>query len=205
MNGWSCVCWLAIWCIHLWIISCFRCIGHSYFLFIFWGLMNGVVHIKILFVYRSYFSFSFPQHVIHFSSNYHLMCYPQLCLYLWLLTGSLLYLLCKSWLFGCGWPCAHLTRNIPLGPFLMYTSFSLLMIFYYRFELPDPWFMSKCWIELAMVAVKVLLESVIVFNMQSTGWSHPCMRNLLVPGCPMLKQNIFVLLLHNWHAESLPV
>ena len=64
-------------------------------------------------------------------------------------------------------------------------------------------FPVPCWIRLSMLAVRFLLDSVNVLS-EAINWAITYfLRNIPVSGCPVLKQNIVVLLQHHWYAGNL--
>ena len=96
---------------------------------------------RIMLIHRCYCSLSFPWPVIHFASNYNLMGSLPCFFSSLIIPGSLPSYFWKYCLYGCRWPCSHVTRNTHLDPVLKHISSSLFLIFLQMFELPAPCFL----------------------------------------------------------------
>ena len=156
-------------------------------------------------IYCSYCFLYLPRNVIQFSYDYHLMCYPLLCLSWWLLTGALSFYFWNYYLCDCGQTCVYMTTNIPLDPVLIHTSSSLFIILIKKFEVSDPYFLSHYVTGLQWWMLGFFCNMSMFCSKQSTGKQNTLLRTLLVPGCPVPKKNPVVILMHAWHAGNLLV
>ena len=143
-------------------------------------------------IYHSFF-FQFSFYVI-----------PTIVFSWWPLNGSLPSWLLNSCLCWCGWPCAHVTINIPLDTALKHI-FLLISSFSYNDWVACLLFPIPYCIRISIVDVRFLLEYSNVYLMPLSGQWHPYLINMQVPGCLFLKQNVVVVLLHGWHSGILLV